>query len=277
MSFKTTAAILITLLFIFSSGAEDKKKKDLYPDYDKPEPKKEEKKKKSDSDITDTKKGLDTGKGDITDTKKKLDIRKGDITDVHKKLEIRTGDLTNTRGMLSKTAYPNKEQMLALKYELARKLDGVNNYKIAHRKSPKLVSSRLQYSWKIRQENYDLEQRQKSLKVKDISDNRKKFLKGKIADIESNKKQIKSKIDSIDKQLLKLVASEKISGTGEYFVNIVTADYVDLMDKFGEPKHRFKKGAKLNTKLSKLDPNNYYEVKHKGVTYYAMRKYFKHP
>ena len=271
-------AFIYTIAFLLALSviADDKKKnKNLYPDYDKPEPEKKEEKKKSD--ITDTKKNLDINKNDITDTKKKLDIRKGDLTDTKKGLDIRTGDLVNTKGMLRKTDYPNKEQMAMLRRELAIKLNGVHNYKLAYQKSPKLVSSRLKYSWKIRQENFDLEQRNKSLKVKDISDSRKKFLKGKIKEIEAAKKAIKAQIESMDKQLMKLVASEKLVGTGEFFDNVVMAENgVDLMDKVGTPKHRIKKGKKIQTKVSKLDPNNYYEVKHNGVIYYAQRKFFKH-
>jgi peptidoglycan hydrolase CwlO-like protein len=213
-------------------------------------------------------------KHDITDTQKKLKIRKGDITDIKKGLGLRTGDLIDTKKMLRRTDYPNQDQLAIMRWQLIVKLQGPSNYKAANGKSPKLVSTRLRYTWNILQEDSDLHRRKQSLKVKDLSDKRKKFLNDKIKEIEQAKKSLAKKIEVIDGQLMKLAKNQKIVGTGDYFNNKVTADFVDLVDKVGSPKHRIKKGAKIQTKVSKLDPNNFYEVKYKGEFLYVMRKNF---
>jgi hypothetical protein len=230
-----------------------------YDEPEKPEPKEDKK------------------KHDITDTKKRLDIRKGDIADPHKKLDIRRGDLVNTKGMLRRTDFPNKDQLAMLRWELSVKLKGGKNYRIAYNKSSRKVSSRLQYSWKIKQEESDLFKRKKSLNAKDISEARKKFVQGKIKEVESTITTYRKKLESIDKELFKLVGSEKRVGTGDFFSNTVTSDDpVDLVDKFGQAKLRLKKGSKVKTRLSKRDPSNFYEVDHKGTLLYVMRKYFQH-
>ena len=226
-------------------------------------------------DVTDTKKKLDISKKDITDTKKKLKISKKDLTDTTKMLDIRTGDLMDTKAMLRKTDFPNQEQMVMLRRILLIKLGGPTNYQIAARKSPAHLKSALKSIWEIYRIDKDIKDVNKSLSKKEITKGRKEFLNEKKSKLNKTKSSHNANVDKMEAYLKKLIKSEAIAATGEFFENVVAFDGgADLIDKLGEAKVRLKKGAKVQTKVHPKDIT-FYLVKYKGETYFAERNYFK--
>lgn len=259
---------LLILISVISLTAFTQSKSE----YDYPDEKKEDEKK--DSSITDTKKKLNIKKGDIADPHKKLKISKKDLTDTTKLLEIRTGDLMDTKAMLRKTDFPNPEQTLMLKRIMAAKLGGVGNYRIAARKSPGHINAGLKSIWQIYRIDQDIKEVEQDLSVDKITDGRKKFLNDKKRDLHKNKEAHQKNVEKVEKYLDKLIKSEAIAGTGEFFDNVVTDEVVDLIDKLGEAKVRLKKGAKVKTKVHPKD-QTFYLIEHDGETLFARREHFK--
>lgn len=237
-------------------------------DYDYPDDKKEDKK-------PEEKKDDKIFKRPLTDTQKKLKISKKDLTDTSKLLEIRTGDLMDTKAMLRKTDFPNPEQARMLKLIMAAKLGGPENYRIAARKSPGHIKAGLQSIWQIYRIDQDLKEVQQDLSVDKITDGRKKFLNEKKAELNKNKEAYQKNVDKVESYLEKLIKSEAIAGTGEFFDNVVAdEDGVDLIDKLGDAKVRLKKGAKVKTKVHPKD-QTFYLIEHDGETLFARREHFK--
>ncbi|MCM8526514.1 MAG: hypothetical protein NE327_08370 [Lentisphaeraceae bacterium] len=211
----------------------------------------------------------------ITDTQKKLKIRKGDLTDTSKLLKMGSGDITDTKAMLRKTDFPNQEQLKMLKRIMAAKLGGTSNYKIAAKKSPKHINLGIKYIWDIYRVDQDIEDMNSSLAVKNISQSRKEFLNEKKKKLYDSKSKLNKNVDKINSYLEKLIESESIVSTGDFFDNEVENEKgVVLIDKLGEAKFRLKAGEKIRTKLN-LKDNSFYTIEYQGETLFAKRIFFK--
>lgn len=197
------------------------------------------------------------------------------ITDTSKLLEIRSGDITDTKALLRKTDYPNPVQVRAMKKIIASELGGVNNYKIASRKSPGSIKVSLKSLWEIYQRDEDLADANKELAKKGITKGLKKYYSEKKEKLLNEKKGYSTTLDKNLAFMKRLIESEAVASTGEFFDNEVShKDGVDLIDKLGDAKARLKQGTEIKTKVHPKDAS-FYLVEYEGETLFAKRGYFK--